>query len=54
VATVFIDVVGNGVTPGADIDQMLAVGSGSDLTVSWTGATLLDLSAVLDGRLGSG
>jgi len=51
VATVFIDVVGNGVTPGADIDQMLAVGSGSDLTVSWTGATLLDLSAVLDGRL---
>ncbi|MCK2089595.1 DUF4214 domain-containing protein [Thauera aromatica] len=50
VTTLFIDVAGNGAGAG-DIDQMLAVGEGSDLTLSWTGATLLDASAVLDGRL---
>lgn len=50
VTTLFIDVTGNGVG-GLDVDQMLAVGNGSDLTLSWTGATLLDASAVLDGRL---
>lgn len=36
---------------GADVAQMLAVGSGSDLTLSWTGNRLRDNSAVLDGRL---
>ena len=36
---------------GVDVDQMLAVGDGSDLTLSWTGATLVTASAVLDGRL---
>ncbi|MDX9786206.1 MAG: DUF4214 domain-containing protein [Desulfobacterales bacterium] len=51
VTTLFIDVVGDGITAGTDVDQMLAVGVGSDLTLSWTGQTLLDLSAVLDGRL---
>jgi len=50
VTTLFIDVAGDGVA-GTDVDQMLAVGDGSDLTLSWTGATLLDASAVLDGRL---
>ncbi|CAA0091060.1 beta strand repeat-containing protein [Zhongshania aliphaticivorans] len=47
-AQVLIDTDGVG---GAFVDQMLAVGNGSDLTVSWTGATLLDNSAVLDGSL---
>lgn len=50
VTTLFIDVVGDGIG-GVDVDQMLAVGDGSDLTLSWTGATLLTASAVLDGRL---
>lgn len=50
ITTLFIDVTGNGVG-GLDVDQMLAVGSGSDLTLSWTGATLLTASAVLDGAL---
>lgn len=50
VTTLFIDVVGDGIG-GVDVDQMLAVGNGSDLTLSWTGATLLTASAVLDGRL---
>lgn len=50
VTTLFIDVTGNGVG-GLDVDQMLAVGNGSDLTLSWTGATLVTASAVLDGRL---
>lgn len=48
VTTLFIDVDGAG---GVTVDQMLAVGNGSDLTLSWTGATLLTASAVLDGRL---
>lgn len=50
VTTLFIDVTGDGGGAG-DVDQMLAVGDGSDLTLSWTGATLLTASAVLDGRL---
>lgn len=50
VTALFIDVVGDGVG-GVDVDQMLAVGAGSDLTLSWTGAALVTASAVLDGRL---
>ena len=50
VTQLFIDVTGNGVG-GTDVDQMLAVGAGSDLTLSWTGANLVTASAVLDGRL---
>ncbi len=49
VASVLIDV--DGAVGGTDVDQMLAVGAGSDLTISWTGATVLDNSAVLDGAL---
>lgn len=52
VTTLGIDVDGNGAySAAADVIQMLAVGDGSDLTLSWTGATLLTASAVLDGRL---
>lgn len=36
---------------GVTTDQYLAVGNGSQLTLSWTGDTLLTASAVLDGRL---
>lgn len=50
VTTLFIDVQGDGIG-GVDVDQMLAVGYGSDLTLSWTGATLATSAAVLDGRL---
>ncbi|MER0215028.1 MAG: hypothetical protein DU481_02275 [Nitrosomonas sp.] len=50
VTTLFIDVAGNGAGAG-DIDQTIAVGNGSDLTLSWTGDRLRDNSAVLDGRL---
>ncbi|GHD81340.1 beta strand repeat-containing protein [Vogesella fluminis] len=52
VTTLRIDVDGDGAAlPDSDVDQMLAVGNGSDLTLSWTGATLVTASAVLDGRL---
>lgn len=51
VTTLRIDVDGSGAYTAADVVQMLAVGDGSDLTLSWTGATLLTASAVLDGRL---
>ena len=51
VTTLFIDVDGDGVTLGTDVDQMLAVGNGSDLTMSWTGQAVRDNSAVLDGAL---
>jgi hypothetical protein len=47
-ASVSIDVDG---VAGFEVDQMLAVGAGSDLTISWTGATMVTASAVLDGRL---
>ena len=36
---------------GIDVDQMLAVGNGSDLTVSWLGGTMNAATAVLDGAL---
>lgn len=49
-ASVQIDVAGNGLGAG-DVDQMLAVGKGSTLTVSWTGAAMATGTAVLDGRL---
>lgn len=48
VTTVQIDVDGAG---GYEVDQVLAVGQGSDLTVSWSGANLQTGSAVLDGSL---
>jgi hypothetical protein len=48
VTQLLIDVVGDGTL---FVDQALAVGAGSDLTLSWTGATLQTVSAVLDGRL---
>jgi len=50
IASVQIDVTGNGLGAG-DVDQMLAVGAGSTLTVSWTGAAMATGTAVLDGRL---
>jgi len=50
VTTLAIDVDGV-VATGNEVDQMLAVGEGSDLTLSWTGATLVTASAVLDGAL---
>lgn len=50
VTTLRIDVKGD-LLVTADVNQMLAVGDGSDLTLSWTGATLVTASAVLDGRL---
>lgn len=52
VATVQIDVTGNGFGVG-DVNQVFAVGSGSDLTVSLTGGFLNAATAVLDGRLAS-
>jgi len=48
IASVQIDTDGAG---GFEVDQMLAVGAGSTLTVSWTGATMATGTAVLDGRL---
>lgn len=48
VTTLLIDTDGAG---GANVDQMLAVGAGSDLTLSWIGTVLQTASAVLDGRL---
>jgi len=53
VTTLAIDVLGDDTLVGTadNVDQMLAVGNGSDLTLSWTGATLVTASAVLDGRL---
>lgn len=50
IGSVRIDVTGNGLGAG-DVDQMLAVGAGSTLTVSWTGAAMATGTAVLDGRL---
>ncbi|MBB1488208.1 beta strand repeat-containing protein [Oceanospirillum sediminis] len=50
VAAVAIDVAGDGAGVG-DVDQMLAVGAGSDLRLSWTGAALSTGTAVLDGRV---
>ena len=52
VATVQIDTTGDGFG-GGDVNQILAVGSGSDLTVSWLGGTLNAATAVLDGALAS-
>ncbi|MEE2651236.1 MAG: Ig-like domain-containing protein [Pseudomonadota bacterium] len=49
ITSVQIDVQGDGIGVG-DVDQMLAVGAGSTLTVSWTGSSLNTDSAVLDGR----
>lgn len=48
IASVQVDTDGAG---GFEVDQMLAVGAGSTLTVSWTGATMATGTAVLDGRL---
>lgn len=45
-----IDVAGDGLGAG-DIDQYLAVGDGSDLSVSWTGNVLNTGSATLNGSL---
>ncbi|MAK45265.1 MAG: hypothetical protein CMN80_14080 [Spongiibacter sp.] len=49
ITSVQIDVDGQGFGLG-DVDQMLAVGAGSTLTLSWTGDSLNTDSAVLDGR----
>jgi hypothetical protein len=57
ITTVQIDVDGNaattaaGLAAGTEVDQMLAVGAGSTLNVSWIGNTMQAASAVLDGRL---
>lgn len=51
VAGVRIDIDGNGAVGATEIDQGLAVGAGSDLTVSWVGNVLQTASAVLDGRV---
>ena len=48
IASLYIDVDG---AAGTVVNQMLAVGDGSDLTLSWTGDVLQTASAVLDGRL---
>ena len=48
VGLVQIDVDGS-LTTGVEIDQVLAVGEGSRLTMSWTGKTLQAASSVLDG-----
>lgn len=45
-----IDDIGDGSDP-ADVMQYLAVGAGSDLTVSWLGTTMNATTAVLNGRL---
>ncbi|RNL61862.1 beta strand repeat-containing protein [Zhongshania marina] len=50
ITTVQIDVGGDGFGAG-DVDQMLAVGGGSTLNVSWIGANMQAATAVLDGRL---
>jgi len=51
IATVTIDTDGSGTFTAGDVDQMLAVGNGSDLTVSWLGGTMNTTTAVLDGSL---
>ncbi|MGB2254035.1 MAG: beta strand repeat-containing protein [Spongiibacter marinus] len=59
ITTVHIDVDGDntttGVAPGllagTEVDQVLAVGAGSTLNVSWIGDDIQAASAVLDGRL---
>lgn len=45
-----VDVAGNAVAAG-DVNHMFAVGSGADLTLSFTGATLNAASSTLNGRL---
>jgi hypothetical protein len=48
--SVLIDVDGSLLT-GFEVDQALAVGEGSNLTISWMGANMQTGSASLDGRL---
>jgi hypothetical protein len=54
-AAVLIDVVDPvaGAVPVYEVDQMIAVGDGSDLTVSWNGAVMNAAGASLDGSLAS-